>query len=179
MNQQVALKVYRQAVIKRYAWRFGVHLAQFEYARNEAFWNNPTLRPYTVQPLRLLGVDDDFSAAFVQAWAEGTTLKEHAAKEGPISADLLAMGYQIVQAAHVAGLYDLDLNAGNIKLRKTGERWMPLVYDFNLLPQHLYPPNPFRWLSLRLGLRHPGYRDFAALEGWANLGLTDQQLHLG
>ncbi|MGH8459372.1 MAG: hypothetical protein ACRESV_08475, partial [Nevskiales bacterium] len=68
---------------------------------------------------------------------------------------------------------------GNIKLRHTSAGWMPLIYDFNLLPQHLYAPNPFRWLSLRLGLRHPGHRDHASLEGWANLGLTQQALHLG
>ncbi|HXG27341.1 MAG TPA: hypothetical protein VNJ47_00640 [Nevskiales bacterium] len=177
-GEPVALKVYRRALVKRYRWRYGVNLAQFEYNRNRAFWANPALRPYTVEPLKLLGVNDGYSAAFVQAWAEGETLKERATRCGPIPAELLALGYHLVHTAHAAGLYDLDFNAGNIKLRRTATGELPLIYDFNLLPQHLYAPNPFRWLALRLGLRHPGYRDFAALEGWANLGLTQKQYHL-
>jgi hypothetical protein len=178
-GRSAVLKVYRTAILRRYRWRFGVDLAQFEHDRNRAFWNNPVLRQYTVEPLRVLGVEDGYSPAFVQAWAEGESLLGYTARTGPIPADTLAAGYQIVRTAHAAGLYDLDLNAGNIKLRQTADGWMPLIYDFNLLPQHLYAPNPFRWLSLRLGLRHPGQRDHASLEGWANLGLTREQLHLG
>lgn len=177
-EQVVALKVYRLDLVRRYRWRFGVHIAQFEYERNRAFWDNPALRPYTVEPLRLLGVQDDYSPAFVQAWAEGDTLKQHAERTGPAPVETLAAGYRLVRTLHAAGLFDLDFNAGNIKLRRTAQGWMPLIYDFNMLPQHRYPPNPFRALEFRLGLRHPGQRDFAALESWANLGLTRQHYHL-
>lgn len=178
-GQRVALKVYRAAVMRRYQWRFGIHLAQFEHDRNQAFWNNPGLREFTVQPLRLYGVDDGYSPAFVQAWAGGETLLEYASRHACVSADLLAAGYRLVRRAHATGLYDLDLNVGNIKLRETAQGLMPVIYDFNLLPQHLYAPNPMRWLSLRLGRRHWGHRDFAALESWANQGLFTHALHLG
>lgn len=178
-GRPVALKVYRAAVMARYRWRFKINLAQFEHDRNLAFWNNPALRPYTVEPLRLLGVTDDYSPAFVQAWAEGERLTDYVARHGIVPAGILAAGYELMRTAHAAGLYDLDLNAGNIKLRESGGRLLPVIYDFNLLPQHRYAPNPFRALSFRLGLRYPGYRDCAALEGWANLGLTREALHLG
>ncbi len=178
-GRQVALKVYRQQYLRRYHWRFGLQLAQFEHDRNLAFWNSPALRPYVVEPLRVLREADGHSPAFVQAWAEGIGLLDLTKREGYVPAETLAAGYRIVQSAAAIGLHDLDISPGNIKLRKTEAGWMPLIYDFNLLPQHLYAPNPFRWLSLRLGLRHPGHRDHAALEGWANLGLTQHALHLG
>lgn len=175
----VVLKVYRQTYFKRYQWRFGIHLAAFEYARNRAFWDNPALRPYTVEPLRVLGVNDGYSAAFVQSWAEGISLDELVQQNGYAPAQILAAGYRLVAIAGADGLHDLDISPGNIKLRKTADGWLPLIYDFNLLPQHLYAPNPVRWLSLRLGWRHPGYRDFTALEGWSNQGLLGASLHLG
>jgi transposase-like protein len=178
-GQRVVLKVYRAAVMRRYRWRFDVHLAQFEHDRNRAFWDNPSLRDFTVEPLRLYGVDDGYSPAFVQAWAEGVSLSEYASEHGYVSTDILAAGQRLVRCAHAAGLYDLDLNVGNIKLRETPAGPMPVIYDFNLLPQHLYAPNPARWLSLRLGRRHWGHRDFAALESWANHGLFAHALHLG
>lgn len=174
-----ALKVYRAGVMRRYRWRFNIHLAQFEHDRNRAFWDNPALRRYTVEPLRLLGVNDSYSPAFVQAWAGGERLTDYVARHGIVPAQVLADGHALMRAAHAAGLYDLDLNAGNIKLLESDGRLSPLIYDFNLLPQHQHAPNPFRWLSFRLGLRHPGYRDYAALEGWANLGLTRTPLHVG
>jgi hypothetical protein len=104
----------------------------------------------------------------VQAWAEGVSLSEYASEHGYVSTDILAVG-----------LYDIDLNVGNIKLRETASGPMPVIYDFNPLPQHLYAPNPLRWLSLRLGRRHWGYRVFAALESWANHGLFAHALHFG
>lgn len=177
-DRQVALKIYRADCMKRYRWRFGIHLAQFEHDRNLAFWNSPALRPFVVEPLRVLGVDDGYSPAFIQAWAEGRSLLEFARTEGYVSAETLAAGYQLVRTAASLNLHDLDISAGNIKLRQTARGWMPLIYDFNLLPQHLFAPNPFRGLSFKLGLRPPGYRDCAALEAWANLGLASASLHL-
>lgn len=177
-GRQVALKVYRAQYLKRYRWRFGIHLAQFEHDRNKAFWDCPALKPYVVEPLRVLGVDDGYSPAFVQAWAEGTSLSDLVKSHGYVPASTLAEGYRLVSTAASIGLHDLDISPGNIKLRQVSGLWQPLIYDFNLLPQHLFAPNPFRWLSFKLGLRHPGYRDHAALEGWANQGLTSGSLHL-
>lgn len=177
-GRQVAVKVYRLEYLHRYRWRFRIHLAQFEHDRNRAFWDCPALRPYTVEPLRVLGVTDDYSPAFVQSWAEGIQLPNWVKQYGPVPAETLAAGYRIVATAAALGLHDLDISPGNIKLHKLADGWIPLIYDFNLLPQHLYAPNPLRGLAFRLGLRPPGYRDCAALEGWANQGVAEAWLHL-
>lgn len=178
-GRAAVLKVYRTSVLNRYRWRFGINLAQFEYDRNRAFWDNPALQRYTVEPLRVFGVNDNYSPAFLQAWAEGISLTDFAAERGAIPEYILAAGYQLVRTAHAEELFDLDLNVGNIKLRQLNDALTPLVYDFNLLPQNLYPPNPFRALSFKLGWRYAGYRDCAALESWANHSLFQTAMHLG
>ena len=46
------------------------------------------------------------------------------------------------------------------------ERWQPKLYDFNLMPQHMCPPNPFMALGFMLGLRSKNHRDYRSLKNW-------------
>ncbi len=48
--------------------------------------------------------------------------------------------------------------------------WTPKLYDFNLLPQHMSPPNPFIALGIKMGLRRKSRRDYRNLRNWKRAG---------
>lgn len=171
-GEQVALKVYRRKFIDKYRRRYGLNIARYEYERNVAFRAVETLRPYAAKPV---GVFDDEAASslcFLQEFVDGVSLKELAAREGGVPPETLAAGRRIVAAASAAGLYDLDISTRNIMVRRTEAGWMPVVYDFNLVPQYLYPPNPFVALAYWSGLRRKSHRDHRAIRNWARLSKT-------
>ena len=97
----------------------------------------------------------------------GTEVK--ALREGRVPPETLEAGRRIVAAASAAGLYDLDISTKNIKVRKTEAGWMPVVYDFNLVPQYLYPPNPLLALAYWTGFRSKSHRDRRAIRNWVTL----------
>ncbi len=64
-----------------------------------------------------------------------------------------------MRVAAAAGLHDIDLDPANIRLRESPEGWLPVLTDFNLVPQTVRAPNPIVALLYRTGLRDPSYRD--------------------
>jgi hypothetical protein len=171
-GEHVALKVYRRKFIDKYRRRYALNIARYEYERNVAFHALETLRPYAARPF---GVFDDEAASslcFLQEFVNGISLKELAAREGGVPPETLDAGRRIVAAASAAGLYDLDISTRNIMVRNTEAGWMPVVYDFNLVPQYLYPPNPFVALAYWSGLRRKSHRDHRAIRNWARLSKT-------
>ena len=40
------------------------------------------------------------------------------------------------------------------------------IHDFNLMPQHRYPPNPILALAFKTGLRKNSHRDYRCLQQW-------------
>ena len=84
---------------------------------------------------------------------------------------MLEAGKHIVHLAESAGLHDLDLFYRNILVRQNGEGWVPVIHDFNLVPQHLFPPNPFLYLAYRFGIRKKSHRDYRCIRQWREFTL--------
>ncbi len=169
-GKKVAVKFYRPKFIDKFRDRYGVDIAQFEFDRNAAFRAVPGLEKFTVEPIRVLEAKDGYSPAFVQEFVQGQPLVELMRGLGHLPPRILELGRQIIDTANAAGLHDLDMNDSNIMVRKKGDDWRLTVYDFNLMPQYLYAPNPIVKLLYKLGIRDKSGRDYQCLKRWAYLG---------
>ncbi len=165
-DEVVALKVYRKEFIQKYRQRYKLNIAQFEYGRNQAFYAVEALRPYSARPIKVLGVDDGYSLCFLQEFIDGPSLVELAEKNHGLPQSVLDAGQLICEKAEAAGLHDLDLFYKNVLMREQNGTWLPVIHDFNLVPQYQYPPNPFLALAYLTGLRRKSHRDWRCLKGW-------------
>ena len=165
-GELVALKVYRNEFIHKYQQRYGLNIAQFEMTRHQAFYAIEALRPYAARPIKVMGVHDEYSLCFLQEFINGPALVELAAKNHGLPQSVLDAGHLICETAEASGLHDLDLFYKNILLRKQADTWLPVIHDFNLVPQYQYPPNPFLALAYLTGLRRKSHRDWRCLKGW-------------
>jgi hypothetical protein len=165
-DKVVALKVYRQAFIDKYQQRFKLNIAQFEHDRNKAFYAIDALRPYAARPIGMLGVDDQYSLCFLQEFLTGPTLIELAQQNHGLPQSVLDAGRIICETAEASGLHDLDIFYKNVMMRKQNDVWLPVLHDFNLLPQYRYPRNPFLALAYFTRLRKRSHRDWRCLKEW-------------
>ena len=158
-GRNVALKVYKAGAIERHYRLTGIELAEYEFERNKAFWNIPELRRHVAEPIAYrasAGI-----ALFVQERLEGDLYYDYYTKsQGRIDPALPGHLRDVVECAHAAHLYDLDLHAGNTMVvsdPKTGEL-IPKLFDFNSIPFYEHP-NPGVWVLLKLGLVDRRWRD--------------------
>jgi hypothetical protein len=162
----LALKVYRQEFIHKYRERYQLNIAKFEFVRNQQFYSTDVLRPYAARPNGVLGVDDGYSLCFLQEFINGPTLVELANMNKGLPQSVLDAGRFICREAEAAGFHDLDIFYKNLMVRKIGDTWLPVLHDFNLVPQYQYPPNPFLALAYLTGIRGKSHRDWRCLKGW-------------
>jgi len=167
-GEVVALKVYRKEFIHKYQQRYGLNIAEFEFARNQAFFAVNELQPYAARPIKVLGLADGYSLCFLQEFIDGPSLVELAQKNSGLPQSVLDAGHLICEKAEAAGLHDLDLFYKNVLTRERNGAWLPVIHDFNLVPQYQYPPNPFLALAYLIGLRKKSHRDWRCLKGWHN-----------
>lgn len=168
-REMVALKIYRSGFVDKYRERYGLNIARYEFERNCAFYAVPALRRYAARPIAVYDDPERGSLCFAQEFLDLPSLKTAALAEGRVPPEVLAAGRLIVTAASEAGLFDLDISTKNIKVRRTESGWLPIVYDFNLVPQYLHPPNPLIALAYWSGLRDKAHRDRRAVRNWATL----------
>lgn len=170
LERQVVVKVYKQFYIDKYQEQYKVNIGEFEYSRNKLAYQSDDLKNYVAQPFCLIKPDQGYVLALVQEYIDGIWLEDLMQKNRGLPANVLQAGYDIVKYAAQVGLYDLDIPPGNIRLVKDHSRaWVPKLYDFNLMPQHLCPPNPFMALGFKLGLRSKNHRDYRSLKHWQYL----------
>ena len=170
-NNEVAVKIYRQAYIDKYQSQYKVNIGEFEFQRNKLAYETSSLTPYVAKPYRLLTPKEGYTLAFVQEYVEGIWLEDLMAKYNGLPKEVLEAGYFIVREAAKVGLYDLDIPPGNIRVKQNGAgKWIPKLYDFNLMPQHIRSPNPFMAMGFKLGLRSKNHRDYRSLKHWRHLG---------
>ena len=165
-GEVVALKVYRKEFIHKYQQRYGLNIAQFEFTRNQAFYAVEELRPFAARPIEVLGLDDGYSLCFLQEFIDGPSLVELAQTNHGLPQTVLDAGRLICEKAEAAGLHDLDIFYKNVLVREQNGTWLPVIHDFNLVPQYQYPPNPFHALAYFTGLRKKSHRDWRCLKGW-------------
>ena len=165
-GEVVALKVYRKEFVHKYQQRYGLNIAEFEFARNQAFYEVEELRPYAAQPIEVLGVDDGYNLCFLQEFIDGPSLVELAQTNHGLPRTVLDAGRLICEKAEASGLHDLDIFYKNVLVREKNGTWLPVIHDFNLVPQYQYPSNPFLALAYLTGLRKKSHRDWRCLKGW-------------
>jgi hypothetical protein len=158
-GQPVVLKLYKAGAVERHARLLGEELAAYEYRRNKAFYDAPGMRPFVAAAARVshrrlrLGV----RAGEARRQALLLLLQGRAARACP---DALAASIKkIVALAHAAGLYDVDLHAGNVMVVEENGAPVPKLFDFNFIPFYVHPPNPAVWLALKLGMLDLRSRD--------------------
>ena len=165
-DQDVVVKVYRDEAVAKYARRYGVDIAQFEYDRNLALYRIDSLRNHIARPYKVYPRDESYSQAMVQEHIGGKPLGDLIKQLGYLPPELLESGYRVIRTAEAAGIHDLDISTRNVRVIEDGGNWVLKLYDFNLMPQHLAPPNPFLGLAIKLGLRRKSHRDYRNLRKW-------------
>ncbi len=170
-EQVVVVKVYKPDFIEKYRQRYGVDIGEFEFERNSKAYSSNLMAPYIARPYRLLRAEEGFTPALVQEYVDGVWLLDLMKRLRCLPEEILEAGYLIVSEAAKLNLYDLDISPGNIQVLQNNDgKWFPKLYDFNLMPQYLQPPNPFMRLGFALGLRSKNHRDFRSLKQWERLG---------
>lgn len=134
-GETVALKVYRPEVIEQYRDRHDLNIAVFEMSRNRKFRKVPELFPFSAKPIMVLGHDGKQSLCFMQEYIDGVGLEELGRAERGLPASVLNVATAIARHADEAGLEDLDLDYRNVMARQSGGKWLPVVCDFNRVPQ--------------------------------------------
>ncbi len=167
-GRRAVAKFYRPEFIRKYRKRFDCDIAEFEYERNRTFHASEALRPYCPEPLHCIH-DYEGVCVFIQEYIEGDSLSRFAERTGYLPEEIMAAGYFIVSEASRIGLHDLDIYPSNVLIVADGQRWKPMVYDFNMMPQHKFPPNPIIAAAFLLGLRKRSHRDYANLKKWQRL----------
>lgn len=156
-DRVVALKVFRPRSVRRHASRHETGIAEFEFRRNSALWSTPGLRRYVAEPIAYL--ETPGISAVVQELLDGELYYHVSRRRGGRLERVFDHLARLVELAHAAGLYDLDLHALNVMVVREGEEEIPRLFDFNRIPFHERPRNPFEALALRLGILDRGSRD--------------------
>ena len=171
-GEHAVIKVYKPYQIARYRRRYRVHIAQFEYERNLAFYSIAALRRHVSIPLAYAPGGDAGEAAFlVQRFASRLTVWQalQDKHEGITLAQVVAFVEFVIGEAAAHGLHDLDLHSKNTVLAKDERGWKPVIVDFNRMPQYRHPPNPWMAAAFRLGLRDKAHRDRRNIRAHRNL----------
>lgn len=158
----IALKIFEPHSARRHAERSPLDIAEFEYRRNRAFHEAPGLARYVARPIGYF--DAPGISAVAQELLQGKLYYHHfhgANEPGAATRSDGVLGHirRIVQLAHDAGLYDLDLHALNVMVVREGGETIPKLFDFNRIPFHEHPRNPIEALLLRVGLLDARSRD--------------------
>ncbi len=175
-DRDLAVKIYKEKALAKHHRKLGQNLAQYEYERNIAFFMTPGLARYVAEPIEYI-VDGD-RAALVQELLVGPLYFFYRQQEGDAAAARLRPHLErIVECAHAEGLYDLDIHSLNVLVVEEGDgSRVPKLFDFNLIPFYLHPPNPFVAALLKVGLLHPRHRDRRLLRNFDSIGRRHRKL---
>jgi hypothetical protein len=175
-GRRVALKVYKSHAVARHARKHPLALPRYEYERNCAFLAVPGLERHVARPLAF--VETEGVSALVQERLWGQLYYfHHRDAGGRVDPELVAQMRRILDLAHAAGLYDVDLHAMNVIVdRDEVGRPVARIFDFNLIPSHVRPPNPFVGFLLRSGLRSPRERDLRKLRNFHDFTRVERKL---
>ncbi|RMD85146.1 MAG: hypothetical protein D6815_02500 [Candidatus Dadabacteria bacterium] len=174
-GREVALKLYKAGAIERHFRLLGEELVEFEYRRNRAFFEAPGLSRYVAEPLAFLSSGG--VAAFVQERLHGELYYHYYRRRGGrVPSELFGHVRRIVELAHAAGLYDVDLHAGNVMVVEDGGETIPKLFDFNFIPFYVHPPNPLVGIALKLGIIDLRSRDLRKLERFHDFRRFERKL---
>lgn len=174
-GRPVALKVYKPAAIKNHQKRHPLNIAEFEFQRNKVIYELPGMSEYIAQPLHYW-IDSNVSA-MIQERLEGPLYffyyKDHKGKVPPEFKQHLQT---IIDLAHDADLYDVDMHAFNVIVDLSSGKPMPKLFDFNLIPAHERPGLSMSKLLLKLGLTNKATRDKRLLRNFDKVAKREKKL---
>jgi hypothetical protein len=172
-GREVTVKLYKAGAVEQHSRRHPQELAEFEYRRNRAFYDAPGLARYVVRPLAYLATGP--VSVLVQERLDGVLYhRYYQDHDGEIPESLRNHVRRIVELAHHAGLYDVDLHARNVMIVTEDGEPIPKLFDFNTIPFHLRPRNPFVALLLKTGLLSPRSRDLRKLRRFDDFRRLDR-----
>jgi len=169
-NEDVVVKVYNKDVANKYLEKYNVDIAQFEFDRNKALFEINEIREYVAKPFRVYPSSSQYVHSIIQEHVSGTILESLIKELGCLPKEILDAGRLIVKRAEKNGIHDLDISVGNLKINKSSGIWKPKLYDFNIMPQYLFPPNLIVGLAYKLGFRKKSFRDYRSLRNWDRRG---------
>lgn len=177
-DRQVIVKLYKAGAIERHARLMDEELVEFEYSRNKAFYQAEGMQRYVAEPLAYVCTGG--LSAFVQEKLEGELYYHYYTKrEGRVADSLFDHVREIVRLSHAAGLYDVDLHAGNLMVVENAEgEAIPKLFDFNFIPFYLHAPNPWVAMLLKLRLVDRGWRDLRKLERFHDFRRFERKIRL-
>lgn len=176
-GREAVLKVFAPRSVRRHAERHRLGIAEFEHRRNAAFHSVPGLARYVAEPLGFVERAD--VCAVVQERIHGESYYALHRRRGARPPGVFERLERIVETAHAAGLYDLDLHALNVLVEAQGGEEIPRLFDFNRIPFHERPRNPLESLALRLGLVDRGSRDRRKLRQFHRYRRLDPRIRGG
>jgi serine/threonine protein kinase len=161
-GERVALKVYKPYGMEKHRRKHPEPLAEFEYRRNRAFFEAPGLSRYIARPIGFFHTPG--VSALIQEPLDGELYYfYYQARNGVLPSELFGHIEKIVERAHAAGLFDIDLHAMNVMVVEEEGQPIPKLFDFNLVPWHERIRTPWVTLLLKSGLRNSKRRDLRML----------------
>jgi hypothetical protein len=174
-GQQVTLKVYKPEGIRNHAKRHTLNIAEFEFQRNKTIYELPGLSVYVARPLHFWASLD--VCAMVQERLFGPLYYfyylEH---NGKVSPGFKKHLRNIIDLAHAAGFYDVDIHAFNVIVDESGGEPIPKLFDFNLIPFHERPGLSMSKLLFKLGLTKKTSRDERLLRNFDRIARREKKL---
>ena len=174
-GQQVALKVYKLAGIINHTRRHPLNIAEFEFQRNKDIYELPGLSDYIAKPLYYWANPD--VCAMIQERLIGPLYyfyyQDHNEKVSPAFKQHLQT---IIDLAHDAGLFDVDMHAFNVIVDQSSGEPIPKLFDFNLIPFHERPGISMSKLLLKLGLTNKASRDRRMLRNFDKVARREKKL---
>ncbi|MGH1537739.1 MAG: hypothetical protein ACRBDX_06795 [Gammaproteobacteria bacterium] len=169
-NKDVVVKVYNQDVAEKYFEKYNVDIAQFEFERNKSLFDIEEIQEYIAEPLKVCPSTSQFTQSIIQEFVDGIILEDLIIELDYLPEEILLAGRMIVKHAEKNKIHDLDISAGNLKINKIDGVWKPKLYDFNIMPQYLFPPNIIVGLGYKFGIRRKSFRDYRSLRNWDRRG---------
>lgn len=163
-GREVTLKLYKSGAVEAHARHHDQELAEFEYRRNIAFFEAPGLARYVARPLGYLATSG--VSVMIQERLDGVLYHDYLrSHDGDAPESLRNHIRRIVELAHAAGLYDVDLHARNVMVVESEDgEVVPKLFDFNSIPFYVRPRNPLVALLLKTGLVGERWRDHRKLK---------------
>lgn len=175
-DKEVIVKVYDLEVIKKYQQTYNVDIAVYEHSRNKLLYALPEIKKYIAKPYKVYSASSEYTQCLVQERIYGESLLGLINRLGYLPDEILEAGHCIVETAEKNDVHDLDISVGNVMINKVEEKWVPTLYDFNIMPQYLFPPNPMVGLAYKLGIRKKSFRDYRSLRNWDRRGKNKKWL---
>lgn len=174
-GQQVALKAYKPEGIRNHAKRHVMNIAEFEFQRNKTIYELPGLSGYVAKPL-CFWADPDLCAMAQERLFGPLYYFYYLENKGRVPPGFKQHLRNILDMAHDAGFYDVDIHAFNVIVDESSGEPKPKIFDFNLIPFHERPGISMSKFLLKLGLTNKASRDERLLRNFDKIARREKKL---